>query len=289
MELAYCYGGANMAINKKTFKSSIQSYFEQINQYPLLDPKEEIELSKKIINGDRQAKKKLVESNLRLVVNVAKPYINSGLSFSDLIQEGNIGLMRAADKYDYRKEVRFSTYAVWWIRQSILRAISSKKRPIRIPQKKEEIIKRSKDARNLLIQNLMREPTLEEIAAEAKIDKEKILRIIVLSEELASLDMTIDESKNSYISMIKDHTYEPSREVLKKIFRSDVLKCLNVLTERERQVILYRYAFYDDKKYTLRQVGDNIGVSAETVRQIEMKAVKKLKNEAYRLKEYIFS
>ncbi|HAK44372.1 MAG TPA: RNA polymerase subunit sigma-70 [Spirochaeta sp.] len=269
--------------------SAIKSYFRQIQKYPLLDFEEEIELSKRIQSGDEAAQKKLVESNLRLVVKISKPYVSKDMSFLDVIQEGNLGLMKAAEKYDYRKNVRFSTYAAWWIRQAIVRAISNKRRPIRLPHRKEEIIRKIKQAYYSLSQIYMREPTTEEISEELKIDIVELTTIIQMSGDIVSLDAEINEDSGTLITMFEDKSFEPAAAVFNKFMRADTLKTLDILADKEKQVLLYRYSFYDGKKYTLKKIGDKFGISPETVRQIEMRALKKLSKESEKLREYVYT
>ena len=269
--------------------SAIKSYFRQIQKYPLLDFDQEIDLSKRIQSGDKHAEKELVEANLRLVVKIAKPYVSREMSFLDVIQEGNLGLMKAAEKYDYRKNVRFSTYAAWWIRQAIVRAISNKRRPIRLPHRKEEIIRKIKQAYYSLSQVYMREPTTEEIAEELKIDVVELTTIIQMSGDIVSLDAEINDDAGTLITMFEDKSYEPATAVFNKFMRADTLKSMEILGEKEKQVLLYRYSFYDGKKYTLKKIGDKFGISPETVRQIEMRALKKLGKESEKLKEYVYT
>lgn len=269
--------------------SAIKSYFKQIQKYPLLTFEEEIELSKKIQNGDKEAVKKLVESNLRLVVKIAKPYVSREMSFLDVIQEGNLGLMKAAEKYDFRKNVRFSTYAAWWIRQAIVRAISNKRRPIRLPHRKEEIIRKIKQAYYSLSQVYMREPTISEIAEELLLQEDELTTIMQMSGDIVSLDAEINDDSGTLITMFEDKSFEPAAAVMNKFMRADTLKTMEVLGEKEREVLLYRYSFYDGKKYTLKKIGDKFGISPETVRQIEMRALKKLGKESDKLKEYVYT
>jgi RNA polymerase primary sigma factor len=269
--------------------SAIKSYFKQIQKYQLLDFSEEIELSKRVQSGDKSAQTKLVESNLRLVVKIAKPYVSKDMSFLDVIQEGNLGLMKAAEKYDFRKNVRFSTYAAWWIRQAIVRAISNKRRPIRLPHRKEEIIRKIKQAYYSLSQVYSREPTSSEIADELHIDEAELITIMQMSGDIISLDAEINDDSGTLITMFEDKTFEPAETVFNKFMRADTLKTLDILPEKERKVLLYRYSFYDGKKYTLKKIGDEFGISPETVRQIEMRALKKLSKEAEKLREYVYT
>ena len=269
--------------------SAIKSYFRQIQKYPLLSFEEEIDLSKRVQKGDESALKTLVESNLRLVVKIAKPYVSREMSFLDVIQEGNLGLMKAAEKYDFKKNVRFSTYAAWWIRQAIVRAISNKRRPIRLPHRKEEIIRKIKQAYYSLSQVYMREPTTSEIAEELQLEEDELTTIIQMSGDIVSLDAEINDDSGTLITMFEDKSYEPASAVFNKFMRDDTLKTMEILGEKERQVLLYRYSFYDGKKYTLKKIGDKFGISPETVRQIEMRALKKLSKESEKLREYVYT
>ena len=278
-----------MAKRTEVQDSAIKSYFKQIQKYPLLDFSEEIELSKRIQGGDAKARQQLVESNLRLVIKIAKPYVSKDMSFLDVIQEGNLGLMKAAEKYDYRKNVRFSTYAAWWIRQAIVRAISNKRRPIRLPHRKEEVIRKIKQAYYNLSQIYSREPSTTEIAEELKMDEDELITIMQMSGEIISLDAEINDDSGTLISMYEDKSFEPTEAVFNKFMRADTLKSMEILPEKERKVLLYRYSFYDGKKYTLKKIGDEFGISPETVRQIEMRALKKLGREAEKLREYVYT
>ncbi len=275
--------------NENIQDNTLKSYFKQIQKYPLLDFDQEIELSKRIQAGDRKAVETLIESNLRLVVKIAKPYVSREMSFLDVIQEGNLGLMKAAEKYDFRKNVRFSTYAAWWIRQAIVRAISNKKRPIRLPHRKEETLRKIKQAYYTLSQSFMREPNYEEIGIELGMSADEVETILQISGDVISLDAEMNEDSGTLITMFEDMSYEPAQTVIKQIMRDDTLKTLDILPEKEKKVLMYRYSFYDGKKYTLKKIGDKFGISPETVRQIEMRALKKLEKEADKLKEYVYT
>jgi RNA polymerase primary sigma factor len=272
-----------------SFEDNLKAYFSQIKKAKLLTFEEELELSRRIQAGDEQARTLLIESNLRLVVRIAKSYLTSEVSILDLIQEGNLGLMRAASKYDFRKQVRFSTYASWWIKQSIVRSLSNKKRMIRLPHRQEEKLRKINKVFNNLSQVLMREPTLVEIAEEIGIQEEEVASIINSSVSVASLDSTLSGESGSLHDVVEDMSFNPDRELMRKTLREDTLKFLDGLQEKERQILLYRFSFASGKRYTLKKIGDELGISPETVRQIEIRALKKLRGFSDELKEYVYS
>jgi RNA polymerase primary sigma factor len=272
-----------------TFDDNLRAYFDQIKKAKLLSFEEELALSKKILAGDEQARTQLIESNLRLVVRIAKNYITPEVSILDLIQEGNLGLMKAATKYDYKKEVRFSTYASWWIKQSIVRALSNKKRIIRLPHRQEEKLRKINKVYNNLSQVLMREPTLVEIAEEIGLEQEEIASVLNSSAAVASLDSKVSEDSGNLHEVIEDISFNPERELMRKNLREDTLRFLQGLHEKERRILLYRFSFIGGKRYTLKKIGDELGISPETVRQIEIRALKKLRSFSDELKEYVYS
>jgi RNA polymerase primary sigma factor len=272
-----------------SFEDNLKAYFSQIKKAKLLTFEEELELSRRIQAGDEQARTLLIESNLRLVVRIAKSYLTSEVSILDLIQEGNLGLMRAASKYDFRKQVRFSTYASWWIKQSIVRSLSNKKRVIRLPHRQEEKLRKINKVFNNLSQVLMREPTLVEIAEEIGIQEEEVASIINSSVSVASLDSTLSGESGSLHDVVEDMSFNPDRELMRKTLREDTLKFLDGLQAKERQILLYRFSFASGKRYTLKKIGDELGISPETVRQIEIRALKKLRGFSDELKEYVYS
>ncbi len=267
----------------------IKTYFAQIKKAELLTFEEELELSKRSLSGDAEARKKLIEANLRLVVKIAKAYVTPDVSLLDLIQEGNLGLIKAASKYDYRKHVRFSTYASWWIKQSIVRSLSNKKRTIRLPHRKEEKIRKINKAFNTLSQKFMREPTCEEIAKEIGFDEEEVALLMKLSNSVVSLDSSLNKDSSTLQDVIEDYSYDPDREMMKKSLKEDTMKFLKTLMEKERKILMYRFAFLGGKKYTLKKIGDELGISPETVRQIEMRALKKLRAIAEDLRDYMYN
>lgn len=272
-----------------SFEDNLKAYFSQIKKAKLLTFEEELELSRRIQAGDEQARTLLIESNLRLVVRIAKSYLTPEVSILDLIQEGNLGLMRAASKYDFRKQVRFSTYASWWIKQSIVRSLSNKKRLIRLPHRQEEKLRKINKVYNNLSQVLMREPTLLEIAEEIGLQEDEVASIINSSISVASLDSTLSGDSGSLHDVVEDTSFNPELELMQKTLREDTLRFLDGLQEKERQILLYRFSFASGKRYTLKKIGDELGISPETVRQIEIRALKKLRGFSDELKEYVYS
>jgi RNA polymerase primary sigma factor len=268
---------------------NLKAYFEQIKKAKLLTFEEELELSRRIQAGDGQARTRLIECNLRLVVRIAKSYLTPEVSILDLIQEGNLGLMTAVSKYDYRKEVRFSTYASWWIKQAIVRSLSNKKRLIRLPHRQEEKLRKINKIYNNLSQVLMREPSLHEIAREIGLQEEEVASILNSSSSVASLDSTLASDSGSLHDVIEDNSYDPGREFLRQTLHDDTMRFLNELQEKERQILMYRFTFVSGKRYTLKRIGDEMGISPETVRQIELRALKKLRGFSEELKEYVYN
>ena len=274
-------------MKKATLSSddALNAFFERIKKISLLTFQEEIEYSKRIQKGDDEARKQMIEANLRLVVRIAKMYVTSDASLMDLIQEGNIGLIKAVSKFDYRKNVRFSTYATWWIKQSIIRALSNKRRMIRLPHRKEEKLRKINRVYNVLSQKLMRAPTVEEIAHEMNMKKEEAVVILSASNPIASLN---NGNENGTLQdIIEDNSFDPDKELMRKNLREETMKFLGSLRERERRILLCRFSFLGGRKYTLKKIGDEMGISPETVRQIELRALKKLKGVAGDLKEFI--
>jgi RNA polymerase primary sigma factor len=276
-------------VRSKTARSQIdplKAYFNQIKDTPLLTFEEELELSKKIQAGDCEARQKLIEANLKLVVKIARIYKTSDVSFLDLIQEGNLGLMKAADRFDFRKNVRFSTYASWWIKQSIVRSLSNKRRAIRLPHRKEEKLRKINKTINALSQKLMRNPEVREIAAELGMNEKEVINILSISNHIVSLDSETNDMSGTLQEVIEDYSYDPDKEFMQKNLQEETLKHLDQLREKEKEIILYRYSFFGGKKFTLKTIGARMGISPETVRQIEMRALSKLKENAEDLREY---
>ncbi len=264
---------------------ALQAYYAQIRQTALLSAEEEQELSRCIQRGDNDARKKLIESNLRLVVKIAKVYMSPDVSLLDLIQDGNLGLLKAAGRFDHKKGVRFSTYAAWWIKQAITRSLANRRRPIRLPHRKEDALKRIQRAYNFLSQRLMRTPTVDEIAEEVQLDRDDIVEIMNAAVSPVSLDSTINEDNGTILDIFEDYSYTPDGMVMEQALRDAALKSLEQLKTREQQVLRFRYALDGGERYTLKKISDEMGISPETVRQIEMRAIKKLRLNADYLKE----
>ncbi|MBN2737267.1 MAG: sigma-70 family RNA polymerase sigma factor [Spirochaetales bacterium] len=265
---------------------SLRAYFNQIKDTPLLTFEQEMELSRDIQGGNEDARMELIQSNLKLVVKIAKAFKTTDMSLLDLIQEGNLGLMKAADKFDYRKNVRFSTYASWWIKQAIVRALSNKRRTIRLPHRKEEKLRKINKAKAYLSQKLMRDPEIHEIAQEIRLSCEEIEEILRVSSHIVSLDSEGQEDQGSLQEVLEDDSYDPNEELMKKSLREETMKFLDSLREKERKILMYRFSFMGGEKYTLKKIGSEMGISPETVRQIELRAINKLKELASDLKVY---
>jgi len=278
-----------MKKKKEIEDSAIKTYFNQIQNTPLLSFDEELELSRRIQKGDENARQQLIKANLRLVVKIARSYTTSEYSFLDIIQEGNLGLIKAASRYDYKKNVRFSTYAAWWIKQSIVRALSKKKRPIRLPHRKEELLKRIQRTYYVLNQEFSRKPSIEEIAGELGEKPEDVAALLNSSSPLYSLDSTLNDDSATLMDLYEDKSFDPDEMLMKKSFREETMNFLEHLLEKEKQILMYRFSFYGGKKYTLKYIGEEMGISPETVREIEIRAIKKLKDHADELKDYIYN
>ena len=258
----------------------VKIYLKEIGNYPLLSMEEEVELAKKRAQGDQDASDRLTESNLRLVVSIAKKYVGRGLSFLDLIQEGNLGLIKAVDKFDYTKGYKFSTYATWWIRQAITRSIADQSRTIRIPVHMSEVINKAYRVSRSLLQELGREPTEEEIAAEMNLPVEKVREIMKISADPISLDTPIGEEDDSHLGdFIKDDTIMgPEEAATYTMLQDQIKKLLTTLSEREQRVLVLRFGLLDGRTRTLEEVGKEFNVTRERIRQIEAKALRKLRH-----------
>ena len=258
----------------------VKIYLKEIGNYPLLSMEEEVELAKKIAQGDQDASDRLTESNLRLVVSIAKKYVGRGLSFLDLIQEGNLGLIKAVDKFDYTKGYKFSTYATWWIRQAITRSIADQSRTIRIPVHMSEVINKAYRVSRSLLQELGREPTEEEIAAQMNLPVEKVREIMKISADPISLDTPIGEEDDSHLGdFIKDDTIMgPEEAATYTMLQDQIKKLLTTLSEREQRVLVLRFGLLDGRTRTLEEVGKEFNVTRERIRQIEAKALRKLRH-----------
>lgn len=265
---------------------SVRMYLREIGKVPLLTLEQETQLAMRIDQGDEEAKRKLTEANLRLVVSIAKKYTGRGMSFLDLIQEGNIGLIRAVEKFDYQKGYKFSTYATWWIRQAITRAIADQGRTIRIPVHMVETINRLVKTNRQLLQELGREPTLNELAEVLEMPVERVAEIIKIAPEPLSLETPIGEEEDSHLGdFIEDQEAQsPSDAASNMILREQIEKVLSELTEREREVLKLRFGLADGSPHTLEEVGSIFKVTRERIRQIEAKALKKLRHPSRRQK-----
>jgi len=269
----------------------VKMYLKDIGKVPLLSGEEEIALAKRMQEGDEEAKQQLSEANLRLVVSIAKRYVGRGMLLLDLIQEGNLGLMKAVEKFDYTKGFKFSTYATWWIRQAITRAIADQARTIRIPVHMVETINRQIRISRSLLQELGREPTPEEIAKEMGLTPEKVMEIQKIAQDPVSLETPIGEEEDSHlVDFIEDDkTVAPSDVAAYTMLREQLITVLHKLTPREEMVLRLRYGIDDGKPRTLEEVGKEFNVTRERIRQIEAKALRKLRNpsRSKKLKDYL--
>jgi len=269
----------------------VRMYLREIGKVPLLDAAEEVELAKRVEAGDETAKKKIVDANLRLVVSIAKKYIGRGMLFLDLIQEGNLGLIRAVEKFDYRKGFKFSTYATWWIRQAITRAIADQARTIRVPVHMVETINKMVRISRQLVQRLGREPTDDEIAAEMEIEPIKVEEIRRIAQLPVSLETPIGEEEDSQLGdFIEDRELpNPEEAAAGHLLHEQIEEMLDALSEREREVLHYRFGLEDGRSYTLEEVGKRFGVTRERIRQIEAKALRKLRHpsRSKKLKDFL--
>ena len=268
----------------------VRMYLKEIGQIKLLSAEEEVDLAKRVSEGDQAAKNKLTEANLRLVVSIAKKYSGRGLHILDLIQEGNTGLIRAVDKFDWTKGNKFSTYATWWIRQAITRAIADHARTIRVPVHMVEVINKATRCNRKLVQELGREPTVEEIAAELGLPVEKIIEANRTAADTLSLDTPVgDEEDTSIGSFVEDERTPGPADATSNALLAEALKeILDTLTEREADVLRMRFGMYDGRTHTLEEVGQNFGVTRERIRQIENKAIRKLRHpsRAKKIKDF---
>ena len=268
----------------------VRMYLKEIGQVKLLSAEEEVELAKRVAEGDQEAKNKLTEANLRLVVSIAKKYSGRGLHILDLIQEGNTGLIRAVDKFDWQKGNKFSTYATWWIRQAITRAIADQARTIRVPVHMVEVINKATRCNRKLVQELGREPTVEEIAAELNLPVEKIIEANRTAADTLSLDTPVgDEEDTSIGSFVEDERTPGPADATSNALLAEALKeILDTLTEREADVLRMRFGMYDGRTHTLEEVGQIFGVTRERIRQIENKAIRKLRHpsRAKKIKDF---
>ena len=274
-----------------SIEDPVRMYLKEIGKVPLLSAEEEIELAKRMELGDQEAKKRLAEANLRLVVSIAKRYVGRGMLFLDLIQEGNLGLIKAVEKFDYRKGYKFSTYATWWIRQAITRAIADQARTIRIPVHMVETINKLIRVSRQLLQELGREPTPEEIAAEMNMPVERVREILKISQEPVSLETPIGEEEDSHLGdfIQDDNVPVPADAAAFTVLKEQLEEVLGTLTEREQKVLTLRFGLEDGRARTLEEVGREFNVTRERIRQIEAKALRKLRHpsRSRKLKDYL--
>jgi len=269
----------------------VKMYLKDIGKVPLLSADDEVELAKKMADGDEYAKKMLSEANLRLVVSIAKRYVGRGMHFLDLIQEGNLGLMKAVEKFDYQKGFKFSTYATWWIRQAITRAIADQARTIRIPVHMVETINKQVRVSRQLIQELGREPTPKEIAEVMGISEERVMEIQRIAQDPVSLETPIGEEEDSHLGdfLMDDNAPAPTDQVSFTMLKEQLIGVLDTLTPREEKVLRLRYGIDDGRPRTLEEVGKEFNVTRERIRQIEAKALRKLRHpsRSKRLKDFL--
>ena len=268
----------------------VRMYLKEIGKVPLLTPEEEVELATRMAEGDEAAKQRMTEANLRLVVSIAKRYVGRGMLFLDLIQEGNLGLIKAVEKFDYTKGYKFSTYATWWIRQAITRAIADQARTIRVPVHMVEVINKATRCNRKLVQELGREPTLEEIAEELNLPIEKIIEANRTAADTLSLDTPVGDEEDTTIGSFveDDNTPGPAESTSNTMLAEALAEILDTLTKREADVLKMRFGMYDGRNHTLEEVGQKFGVTRERIRQIENKAIRKLRHpsRAKKIKDF---
>ena len=269
----------------------VRMYLKEIGNVPLLTTEQEVELAKRVEAGDEEAKKQLTEANLRLVVSIAKKYVGRGMPFLDLIQEGNMGLMKAVDKFDYTKGYKFSTYATWWIRQAITRGIADTGRTIRVPVHMVETINKTLRMTRTLLQELGREPTPEEVAERLNVSVSRVREVLKISRDPVSLDTPIGEEDDSHLGAFieDDSALSPADSAAFSMLRAELATALESLTDRERQVVKLRFGLEDGRARTLEEVGKEFNVTRERIRQIEAKALRKLRHpsRSKRLKDFL--
>ena len=286
------YANIDMSVPEGvSLEDPVRMYLKEIGKVPLLSADEEMELAKRIEEGDEKAKKRLSEANLRLVVSIAKRYVGRGMQFLDLIQEGNLGLMKAVEKFDFRKGYKFSTYATWWIRQAITRAIADQARTIRIPVHMVETINKLIRVQRQLLQELGREPHPEEIAKEMGVPVERVREIMKISQEPVSLETPIGEEEDSHLGdfVEDDHIPTPPEAAAYTLLGEQLSEVLDTLTEREQKVLRLRFGLDDGRARTLEEVGKEFKVTRERIRQIEAKALRKLRHpsRSRKLRDYL--
>ncbi|MCX7027587.1 MAG: RNA polymerase sigma factor RpoD/SigA [Spirochaetes bacterium] len=263
-----------------TNDACLSSYFKSMKSIKLLTREEEDTLSKKIATGDQDARRRLVEANLRLVVRIARSMWNPSLSLIDLIQEGNIGLLKATERFDGGRQVKFSTYAAWWIRQAISRSLVNTERTIRLPHRKEELIKKAHAEKSILSQTLKRQPTTKEISDKLGVDPKQLDDVLFFSEKMGSFEAATDQDSPGLLDLYEDFTYAPERAFDKLIVKEQTRHLLSLLQARERDVLSQRFELEGSGRVSLKKMGGKMGLSPETVRHIEKNALKKLQAEA---------
>ncbi|MDR1319370.1 MAG: RNA polymerase sigma factor RpoD/SigA [Treponema sp.] len=266
----------------------LQTYFNQIKAFHLLNFDEELELARRIQTGDSAALHELINANLRLVVKIARHFAIPDSSFMDIIQEGNLGLIHAAEKYDPSKKVRFCTYANWWIRQFISRYLVNKNRVVRLPHRKEELLRKIRYTYHSLSQALMHQPRSEEIAEELGISSRDVDYIVNISSGPLPLENDTWDEDTAVIRFHEDYTYSPEQILFRKFSREGTMRALDKLKDKEKRVLIYRYQLDGSGPHTLKKIGDAMGISPETVRQIELKAIKKIRGQAQELKDEVY-
>ena len=282
---------ALLSVEGISIDDPVKVYLKEIGRVPLLTPEEEIELAERMAKGDPYARKRLSEANLRLVVSIAKRYVGRGMQFLDLIQEGNLGLIKAVEKFDHTKGFKFSTYATWWIRQAITRAIADQARTIRIPVHMVETINKLIRISRQLLQELGREPTAEELAGEMQMPEEKVREIMKIAQEPVSLETPIGEEEDSHLGdfIPDDDIPAPAEAAAFTLLKEQLMEVLDTLTEREEKVLRLRFGLDDGRARTLEEVGKEFNVTRERIRQIEAKALRKLRHpsRSKKLKDYL--
>ncbi|MBQ2145536.1 MAG: RNA polymerase sigma factor RpoD, partial [Oscillospiraceae bacterium] len=278
-------------VDSLTIDDPVRMYLKEIGRVPLLTPDEEVDLARRMSDGDQEAKNRMTESNLRLVVSIAKRYVGRGMQFLDLIQEGNLGLIKAVDKFDYTKGYKFSTYATWWIRQAITRAIADQARTIRIPVHMVETINKVIRVSRQLLQELGHDPTAEEIAEEMNLPVDKVRDILKIAQEPVSLETPIGEEEDSHLGdfIPDEEASEPAEAASFALLREQLDEVLDTLTPREKKVLELRFGMTDGRTRTLEEVGKEFNVTRERIRQIEAKALRKLRHpsRSKKLKDFL--
>ena len=275
--------------DSKAGDNLLETYFRQVKEFRLLTFEEELDLSKKIKKGNTDALHKLVNSNLRLVIKIAGMFNVPDIPILDIIQEGNMGLIHAARKFDYRKNVRFCTYASWWIKQYIGRFISNKRRIVRLPLRKEEALRKIQRTYHVLCQTLMHQPGNSDIAKELGISVQDVDSIVNATMSSMPFEQYFREDESvTAVDIHEDYTYCPERSLMKKVSRDGTMRVLNKLKDNERRILSYRYQLNGCERYTLREIGDKLDISPESVRQIEIRALKKIRNHANELRECMY-